>query len=734
MTRPFSPLLCAFSVSLCLCGLSSVAQAGKVKVWHHHTPAHYDKAQLKQAVISSEGAVRLSRQLRPLAGLDATHVWDLAEDRDGNLYVATGDDGKIFKVSADGKTSVVYTSEDSQVLCLAVSTDGSIYAGTGPGGHVIRIDPRGAAKMLYACPESYVWSLAVDARGEMIYAGTGPKGRIYKIAPDGKGSVFYTTKQEHILCLAAGPDGMVYAGTDKSGLVYRIDARGKGFVLFSAPQAEIRTLRVTENAIYAGTSSPTRRRGASSGTAREGSSSGGLPNGSSASRVGGQPESGHAATRTALSAGSPTATAESRETTRSAAASTGTAASAPAPPSAGDNSLYRIGNDGTVRELFREKTLVLCHLRQNGRIFVGTGMDGQLFEVDEASRERSEIARLDHGQILCMLRRRDGSIVLGTGDPGKLYVLQDKYTPRGTVVSEVLDAKMISKWGALRWSAETPAGTTLTIAVRSGNVAEPDDTWSDWSAEQTDPRAAVVAAPAARFLQYRVTLASNNADVTPALTGLTIRYMTTNQAPEVTALEVPDLDAINQDNPKKVRFRWNATDANEDELSYSVYVKKDGWTHWVLLEDNLEKKEYEWDTTTTPSGVYSIKIVASDRKDNSDEDALTGEKISGPVVVSHDPPKVTLKVTGIEGDQAVVEATASSPLVRLTSASYALNGKKWVNVFPTDGLFDSKTESFKFKTESLKPGTYVIVLKVRDAAATTGTADVVFSVQAKAAK
>src|SRR5262245_55081248 len=92
------------------------AEAGKVKVWHYHTPAQYDKAQLKQAVISNEGAVRLSRQLRPLAGLDATHVWDLAEDRDGNVFVATGDEGKIFKVTPDGKISLAYTSEDSQVL------------------------------------------------------------------------------------------------------------------------------------------------------------------------------------------------------------------------------------------------------------------------------------------------------------------------------------------------------------------------------------------------------------------------------------------------------------------------------------------------------------------------------------------------------------------------------------------------------------------------------------------
>src|SRR5439155_23263624 len=180
-----------------------------------------------------------------------------------------------------------------------------------------------------------------------------------------------------------------------------------------------------------------------------------------------------------------------------------------------------------------------------------------------------------------------------------------------------------------------------------------------------------------------------------------------------------------------IRFKWNATDDNEDELTYSVYVKKEGWTNRVLLNENLEKKEFEWDSTTTPSGVYHAKVVASDRKDNSDEDALTGEKVGGPFIVCHEQPKVTAKVIGIEGDQAVIEASANSPLVRIASASFSLNGKKWINVFPSDCLFDSKAESFKFKTESLKPGAYVLVLKVRDAAANTGTADVVFNVQQK---
>src|SRR5438309_2278987 len=191
------------------------ALAAKVKVWYHAAPAHYEKAESKHAVVTNEGALRLSRQLRPLTKLHATHVWDVAEDREGNLYVATGDEGKLYKVAPSGKVSVAFESDESQILCLAVAPDGSVYAGTGPGGLIIRVSPDGTAGVIYDSPESYVWSLAVAADGAHIYAGTGPKGRIYRVTPDGRGEVFYTTKQEHILCLAVDGKGMLYAGADK---------------------------------------------------------------------------------------------------------------------------------------------------------------------------------------------------------------------------------------------------------------------------------------------------------------------------------------------------------------------------------------------------------------------------------------------------------------------------------------------------------------------------------------
>ncbi|HMC64840.1 MAG TPA: hypothetical protein VKI65_07860, partial [Gemmataceae bacterium] len=500
---------------------------------------------------------------------------------------------------------------------------------------------------------------------------------------------------------------------------------GKGFVLYSTPQSEVRSLLVTDDGVYAGTSSPTRHRGghsSSAGSARASSLDG---SGFSAlSAASAKPRSDAADDES--SAGTPppasASTGETAERTPSLAM--------PA-PTVGENSLYRIAPDGTVREIFREKALLLSLLRQNGRIFIGTGMEGQLFEVNEKTRERSEIARLDHGQIHCLLRRHDGSIVLGTGDPGKLYVLQERYAARGTIVSEALDAKLISRWGSLRWKADAPPGTGMTVAIRSGNTAEPDETWSDWSAEQNDSQQAVITAPTARFLQYRITLFTQEPSVSPAVHSLVLRYMTANQAPEVSQVQVPDLDAATLENPKKLHLKWTATDPNEDELTYDLQVRKEGWKNWVMLAEGLEHTEYDWDTTTTPSGFYQLKVVASDRKDNPAEDALTGERTSGRFAVAHTPPEVKLATAGMDGEKAIVEASATDPLVRLTAASFSINGKKWINVFPVDGLFDSKTEKFRFKTDNLKPGTYVVVLRVNDAAGNTGSGDVVFTVHHK---
>src|SRR5258708_7184465 len=106
------PIRCCLLVLIVL-AVNPIADAAKVKVWHQYQQSHYDKAKFQQAVVTSEGALRLSRQVKPLTAIEATNIWDLVEDKAGNLYVATGDEGKLYKVTPDGKASVVHTSKDS---------------------------------------------------------------------------------------------------------------------------------------------------------------------------------------------------------------------------------------------------------------------------------------------------------------------------------------------------------------------------------------------------------------------------------------------------------------------------------------------------------------------------------------------------------------------------------------------------------------------------------------------
>ena len=692
--------------------LAGPADAGKVKVWFHHAAADYDKAKFDKAVLSNEGTLRLARELRPFADLDAAHVWDIVEDAAGNLIVATGDDGKLFRVGADGKAKLLTASKESQILCLARTPEGGVYAGTGPSGKILKIDADGKTATVADNLGKYVWSLVYDPTTKSLLAGTGPKGKIYRVGLDGKTAVFYASKQDHILSLALdGPT--LYAGTDKGGLVYRIDPAGKAFVLYHASQNEVRALSAHDHVVFAGTSAPASKRLASTPTKSSPSSS---PSGSG-SGTGGASSGADEPMKSKTSIEPSTGTA-----TFAAADDKGSPASAPSTAGSGENSLYRIAGDGTVRELFRDRALVLCLLRVGARLYVGTGMQGQLFEIDEATKERIELARLDHGEIHCLLRRKDGSIVLGTGDPGRLYVLEKNYVRRGEVVSDVLDAKLVSTWGALSWKAETPAGTAVDVSVRAGNVALPDDTWSAWMPCLPDADATRSKAPNARYLQYKIEMKSADPKITPEVRQIAIRYRTNNQAPEITSLDVPDLDAVNVDQPKKFRIKWSATDPNEDELTFDLYVKKAGWKDWVLLDENIDRKDFDWDTTRTPSGMYRVKIVASDRRDNSAEEALTAEKISAEVPISTLPPTVTVKQAG-----AGFEAVGEDPFLRITDAAYSIDGKRWVNLFPVDGIFDSKKERFRFDLDGLRPGTHVLMVRMRDAGGNIGTGDLVFS-------
>ena len=81
------------------------------------------------------------------------YIWDLLLDKSGNLYVATGDHGEIYKVTAKGEHSLFFKSDETHIRVLALDAQGNVIAGTDGSGLVYRISPAGEGFVLYSAPK-----------------------------------------------------------------------------------------------------------------------------------------------------------------------------------------------------------------------------------------------------------------------------------------------------------------------------------------------------------------------------------------------------------------------------------------------------------------------------------------------------------------------------------------------------------------------------------------------------
>ncbi|WP_422927036.1 hypothetical protein [Singulisphaera sp. PoT] len=699
----------------------------KLDAWRQETAAAFNKGHRERVVVSDNGRIRLGQSLSPVGKLDASRVWDLASTADGTVYAATGDAGKVFRrESKDGaEWTVAYDADDTQVLSLAVLPENRVLAGTGPTGLIVDLtDPKNPKPTPALDPSvKYIWDLATDAKGN-LYAVTGPTGQLWKVAADGNRTLLYDSPHSHLLSVAVGSDGSVYAGSDGEGLIYRVSPDGKASVVYDAPQNEVRTLLFApDGTLYAGTA------------AESGGGGGGSPGRGPGLFSGG---GGATTSSTTPPSGATVASADAPEPPKppsptppprppvSSPSSSGGGSASPKPPSPGDNAVYRISNDGVPREVFRARVLIYALAWQEGRLLVGTGPDGQLFEVRDQGHESAPIARLDHGQILALLTDPKGNLLIGTGDPGAVARLESGYVPTGTLVSEVLDTKLISRFGALSWRSDQPEATTVAVQVRSGNVGEPDATWSAWSPEQTTPTTSKANVPPGRFAQYRLTLSTKNQAVTPEVRSVVIRYQTVNLPPEVSKVDVPDVSILDGTTRQtKLTLRWDVSDPNGDELEYALHIRKDGWPDWIRLGDEHHTgSNYEWDTTSVPDGLYRYRLTASDRPSNNADDALTRERTSEPFLVDHLAPAVA-----IESKSRGAVVTLRDNATRITKSAYALDGGEWTPIFPDDGLYDSNEETITLSLPDLKPGTHVLVIRANDAAGNTGTGDILLDVR-----
>ena len=199
--------------------------------------------------ITADGTLRPAAALDSFATFEAERVWSLAEDETGMLYAATGDNGRLYTIDAQGNSTLLFDSPEISLHSLALDEEGTLYAGSAPDGIIYAIPPGGPPTVLAHTGSHYVWDLALDDLGR-LYAATGEPASVLRVAADGAIEKLFEPTDRHLMTLLFA-DGALYASSAQKGRIYHVDG-DHSRLLFEAVEEEINGLvRGDAGALYA---------------------------------------------------------------------------------------------------------------------------------------------------------------------------------------------------------------------------------------------------------------------------------------------------------------------------------------------------------------------------------------------------------------------------------------------------------------------------------------------------
>lgn len=711
-----------FALSISLLALAPDAFAVRPEFWRLQSPGDLLAGEAEGTAITSTGQLLAGLSVSKIASFPEPFVLSQVSDGAGNRFVGTGNEGRVYRI-VGGEAKALFKAAEPEVYALAFSR-GALYVGTSPYGKIYRVDPAtGTATTFFDPQEAYIWAIVALADGSLA-AGTGIDGRVWKISPDGKGSVLFDAPETHIRSLARSAS-RILAGGAGEGRIYELGSSG-GRALFDSDFTEITSIWIDP-----------------SGTGWAAGVSSTLPS-SAPPKPEPQPQPAQAPAQPgqqqpAPSAGAPQPTADVSVSFDQPAGSIG----------GGSAELYRIDGDGfvsSVRKFDREMVYALAAGDREGSLMIGTGPLGRIYRW--SAGEIALVASLPEKQVVSIDAARE-SVLVTTTNSGAVYRLGNPGEGKIEYRSQVKDTGRFSTFGEFALEGRGLSG--LRSSFRSGNTATPDETWSDWSSSSGP--AGRIGAPAARYLQWR--LSADKASSAFMINSMTAGYSNRNVAPAIDALSVNDpgvvfvsgsfpsapqvLEATNPDEygifssldaprdrnePGKRLFRkgyrtisWKASDPNGDSLRFGVWLRPRGASEWLRLRENIEETQINFDTSQLPDGVYEVRLVATDGRDNP-ETPLIEDREGVAFTVDNTAPTIS---TARSGETIVV--TVRDALSPVSTAEYAIDAKQWVRIQPSDGLADSPEEEFRFRRAEIE-GRFV-VFRVVDASWNVASSSIV---------
>jgi outer membrane protein assembly factor BamB len=678
MRTPLPRILALSAIGACaataLCVWAGSATAVSTRSFLLDDSASLAAGELDGTAVLSTGAVVPGVEIRRMPVDDVPIAWSMVSGRDA-IYIGTGNEGKIYRLRGD---SLEVFAETGQLLvsAMALADDGTLFAGTLPEGRIYTVSPQGQVAEL-ARPDGaeHIWALVWDSTRSRLFAATGPDGKIFAIDRQGHSDVFWDSNASHVMALDVDSDGAVYAGTDGDAVLVRLRAPGRAEVVYDFPGNEITAIDARDGTVAV--------------AANE------FPD--------------------------PPASSSATKTKASGRASR---------PSPGKGKLWRVAADGRAQQVLAadDSHFTCVELAADGTIYAGTGKEGRIHRVNPDSTSAMWID-VDERQVLA-IDLDSASPAFVTGDTAAIYRVVGAPARNAVWTSKALDAQFVSRFGLLRWR-----GTgAVQFQTRSGNRAEPDESWSEWSTLAAAPTP--IRSPAARFLQVRARFPEGGSDA--QIFAVVAYYLPQNQRAQLSEVTIEPANATKTKegtSPDRVRepsprykLKWKIENPDSDDMRYRLRYRSETQTIWRDMfreSEELTTNEYTWDTAALPDGWYLIEVRGTDAPSNPAGLALEAVVQSEPLLIDNHPPRLD----GLRAAGTRVSGRALDDLGPIARLEYAVDGGEWHVFFPADDLLDSGDERFDVDVGTLAAGSHIVAVRVTDSGGNTVTDETTIAVR-----
>src|SRR5882762_6177037 len=134
--------------------LISTAFAEGTRVWEQSKFEELTRGTATGVAIRSMGGLELAPTFKSLYATPSTYIWSIAADDAGDVYVASGAPARVYRITPDGKATIIFEPKELQVQALQTGPEGAIYAATAPDGKVYKLEHKPGSKPQAAKTES----------------------------------------------------------------------------------------------------------------------------------------------------------------------------------------------------------------------------------------------------------------------------------------------------------------------------------------------------------------------------------------------------------------------------------------------------------------------------------------------------------------------------------------------------------------------------------------------------